>query len=91
MIVQFRVSASSWPSISALALQSFKVGQFVYASTMLVHAPSHPGVPISEDWPIGPEWPYPQSKAAAEAVVRTASGAMPIVILRMAGVHTDHC
>lgn len=73
------------------ALQSFKVEQFVYASTMLVHAPSQPGVPIGEDWPIGPKWPYPQSKAAAETIVRTASGAMPVVILRMAGVYTDHC
>lgn len=73
------------------ALQSFEVEQFIYPSTMLVHAPSQPGVPIGEDWPIEPKWPYPQSKAAAETIVRAASGAMPVAILRLAGVYTDHC
>ena len=37
------------------ALQDFEVEQFVYASTMLVHAPTEPGVPITEDWPLKPK------------------------------------
>lgn len=73
------------------ALQSFEVGQFVYVSTMLVHAPSQPGVPINEDCPLEPKWPYPQSKADAENIVRAASDSLPTVILRLAGVYTDDC
>jgi nucleoside-diphosphate-sugar epimerase len=34
------------------------VEQFVFASTMLVHAPTEPGRPITEDWPLEPKWPY---------------------------------
>jgi nucleoside-diphosphate-sugar epimerase len=73
------------------ALETFKVEQFVYASTMLVHAPTQPGVPINEDWPLEPKWAYPQSKVAAEDIVRHASDTMPTVMLRLAGVYTDDC
>lgn len=72
-----------------MALQSFQVDQFVYASTMLVHAPTEPGIPINENWPLMPKWPYPESKVAAENVVHTYHGHIPIVILRLAGVYTD--
>jgi nucleoside-diphosphate-sugar epimerase/uncharacterized membrane protein len=72
------------------ALQSFHVEQFIYASTMLVHAPSEPGVPINEESPLDPKWPYPQSKVAAEKAVRAYRGKIPAVILRLAGVYTDH-
>jgi nucleoside-diphosphate-sugar epimerase/uncharacterized membrane protein len=71
------------------ALQSFQVEQFVYASTMLVHAPGDPGVPINEDSPLEPKWPYPQSKLAAEKVMRDERGSIPTVILRIAGVYSD--
>ena len=73
------------------ALQAFDVGQFVYASTMLVHAPTEPGRRIDERSPLEPKWPYPKSKLAAERVVRESRGAIPAVILRIAGVYTDDC
>lgn len=73
------------------ALQSFEVERFVYASTMLVHAPGEPGKPITEDAPLEPKWPYPKSKLAAERVVREQRGRIPAVILRIAGVYTDDC
>jgi nucleoside-diphosphate-sugar epimerase len=73
------------------ALQSFEVEQFVYSSTMLVHAPTRPGVKIDERSPLGPKWPYPESKAAAERAVLACHGAIPAVILRIAGVYTDQC
>ncbi len=73
------------------ALRGFDVGQFVFSSTMLVHAQCEPGERIDEDWPIEPKWPYPQSKVKAEAVIRRARGAIPAVILRMAGVYSDRC
>jgi nucleoside-diphosphate-sugar epimerase/uncharacterized membrane protein len=73
------------------ALQTFEVGQFVYASTMLVHAPAAPGRPIDENSPLEPKWPYPKSKLAAERVVREHRGRIPAVTLRIAGVYTDDC
>jgi nucleoside-diphosphate-sugar epimerase len=69
------------------ALQGFEVEQFLYPSTMLVHAPCDPGSYISETHPIAPAWAYPKSKAAAEAVVRTQCGHIRSVILRLAGVY----
>ena len=71
------------------ALQPFEVEQFIYASTMLVHAPTKPGLPINEEGPLEPKWPYPQSKVAAENEVRIHHGRIPIVIFRLAGVYTD--
>ncbi|MDN5881851.1 MAG: NAD-dependent epimerase/dehydratase family protein [Nitrosospira sp.] len=71
------------------ALGSFEVEQFVYASTMLVHAPTQPGLPINEESPLDPKWPYPHSKAAAENEVHAHHGRIPIVIFRLAGVYTD--
>lgn len=71
------------------ALQDFEVEQFVYASTMLVHAPCDPGFYIREDSPLGPAWVYSQSKLAAEDVVRTRRGRIPAVIARLAGVYDD--
>jgi nucleoside-diphosphate-sugar epimerase len=69
------------------ALQGFEVAQFLYPSTMLVHAPVSPGEQIDEDQPIAPGWAYPLSKAAAEAVVINECGRIPSVILRLAGVY----
>lgn len=73
------------------ALAGFDVEQFVYASTMLVHAPTEPGKPIDEAAPIDPKWAYPKSKLDAENVVRTRHGDMPILVLRIAGMYSDHC
>lgn len=73
------------------ALGSFEVEQFVYASTMLVHAPSAPGQPITEDWPLQPAWPYPVSKLEAERVLAAERGRIPLLILRLAGVYSDDC
>lgn len=70
-------------------LQALEVEQFVYASTMLVHAPTEPGVPISEASPVEPRWVYPQSKLETERVVERAHGAIPYVLLRIAGVYSE--
>ena len=71
------------------ALQAFQVDQFIYASTMLVHAPCRPGERIDESQPIDPRWAYPRSKAAAEEVVRREHGRIRYVNLRLAGVYGD--
>lgn len=71
------------------ALQAFEVEQFIYASTMLVHAPCRPGERIDESQPIDPRWAYPRSKAAAEDVVRQEHGHIPYVNLRLAGVYDE--
>lgn len=73
------------------ALHEFQVEQFVFSSTMLVHAPGEPGVKISEESAIDPTWDYPKSKAKAEEVIRANRGSIPAVFLRIAGVYTDRC
>lgn len=71
--------------------EGFEVEQFIFSSTMLVHAPGEPGVFITEDSPIEPTWAYPESKVRTEALIRAERGAIPAVILRLAGVYDDAC
>jgi nucleoside-diphosphate-sugar epimerase/uncharacterized membrane protein len=71
------------------ALQRLQVEQFIYAGTMLVHAPGRPGERIDETQPLAPKWAYPKSKAAAEAVVREAHGHIPFLLLHLAGVYDE--
>jgi nucleoside-diphosphate-sugar epimerase len=72
-------------------LLDFRVEQFVFSSTMLVHAPTNPGQPINEDWPLDPQWEYPKSKVETERLLREQHGNIPLVILRIAGVYDDQC
>jgi nucleoside-diphosphate-sugar epimerase len=65
--------------------------QFVFSSTMLVHAPCEPGEHIHEDWPIDPKWDYPQSKVRTEQLIRATHEQVPVALLRIAGVYTDRC
>jgi nucleoside-diphosphate-sugar epimerase/uncharacterized membrane protein len=72
------------------ALQELQVEQFVYSSTMLVHeATDSPDARIDEASPIAPSWPYPESKARTEAMLRERHGDIPLVLLRIAGVYDD--
>lgn len=73
------------------ALKTFQVEQFIFSSTMLIHAPCHPGQKIDEGWPIEPTWPYPESKVKAEKVIQNVRESMPVVLLRIAGVYNDRC
>jgi len=72
-------------------LQDFEVEQFIFSSTDLVHAPSAPGQRITEDSPLQPKWPYPESKVKTEQVIHAERGKIPAVILRIAGVYDDLC
>ncbi len=72
-------------------LQEFDVGRFVYSSTMLVHAPTEPGIPITEQSPLEARWAYPQSKLATEKVIAEHRGSIPCTLLRIAGVYDDSC
>lgn len=71
------------------ALQALDVEQFIYSSTMLVHAPGKPGETIDEDQPIQPGWSYPRSKAAAEKAIAEGHGRIPYVLLRLAGLYDE--
>lgn len=72
-------------------LQYFDVGQFIFSSSMLVHAPTVPGEPINENAPLEPKWDYPESKVKAEEVIREERGSIPALALRIAGVYTHNC
>lgn len=74
------------------ALKTFQTEQFVFSSTMLVHAPSpEKGVKINEDSPFDPPWAYPKSKAETEALITRRRGGIKSVILRFAGVYNEYC
>lgn len=72
-------------------LKDFEVEQFLFSSTMLVHAPCEPGEKLNERSPIKPTWPYPQSKVNTEKVLRERHGNIPIVIMRIAGAYDGMC
>jgi nucleoside-diphosphate-sugar epimerase len=71
------------------ALRGMTVEQFLFSSTLLVHAPCEPGQRIDEDWPLEPKWDYPQSKVETETLLRRERRDMPIVLMRIAGVYDD--
>jgi nucleoside-diphosphate-sugar epimerase len=73
------------------ALRTFRVSQFVFSSTMLVHEPCAPGCRITEESPFDPAWDYPRSKIDTEMVIHRERGQIPAVILRVAGVYDDWC
>lgn len=73
------------------ALKNFEVDQFIFSSTMLVHAPCEPGQRINEEWPLEPKWDYPQSKVETENLIRAERGSTPVVLLRIAGIYNDFC
>lgn len=74
------------------ALRRFETGQFIFSSTLLVHAPSpKKGEKITEDSPLDPSWAYPKSKAATEALIAEGRGGIKTVILRLAGVYDEDC
>lgn len=72
-------------------LQRFEVEQFVFASTMLVHAAVRPGETIDETHPLEPKYPYRDSKIETEALIHDERGGIPVVHLRPAGVYDDNC
>jgi len=72
-------------------LNSFSVEQFIFSSTMLVHAPCQPGERINEESPVAPSWPYPISKDKTERLILQQHGNIPVVIFRIAGVYNDDC
>jgi nucleoside-diphosphate-sugar epimerase/uncharacterized membrane protein len=74
------------------ALRRLETEQFVFSSTLLVHAPSPArGAKIDEDSPLEPAWAYPASKAKTEALILKEHGDIKVVILRLAGVYDEDC
>jgi nucleoside-diphosphate-sugar epimerase len=72
-------------------LKDFQIEQFVFSSSMLVHAPCERGERVTEDSPLLPKWDYPQSKVETERLLLEQRGALPVAILRIAGVYDDLC
>lgn len=73
------------------ALHSFDVEQFIFSSTMLIHAPCKKDEKINENSPVIAKWAYPRSKVASEKVIHELHGKIPTVILRIAGIYDNDC
>lgn len=84
-----KVTVRGTERLLRLLREMFTVEQFIFSSTMLVHAATTPGRPISEDSPLDPTWAYPKSKVETEKVIHAERGDIPSVILRIAGVYDD--
>lgn len=70
-------------------LKGFDVEQFIFSSSLLVYAPSRPGVKINEESLLEPKWDYPKSKVETEKVLETKRGKIPVLNLRISGIYTD--
>ncbi len=70
-------------------LEDFELEQFIFTSTMLIHAPCEIGDHIREDDPLEAKWPYPQSKIETERLIREGHPKVRSVFLRIAGIYTD--
>ena len=74
------------------SLKTFETEQFIFSSTLLVHAPSPGrGVKIDENSPLDPAWAYPKSKVETEALIQERRGPIKSVIFRFAGVYDEDC
>jgi nucleoside-diphosphate-sugar epimerase len=73
------------------ALRRFeRVEQLAFASTLLVMRPvEDASEALTEQSELQGEWDYPQSKIAAESMIRAEHGDIPAVILRMAGAYDE--
>lgn len=71
-------------------LEDFDCEQFVFTSTMLVHAPCEVGQHIREEDPLEAKWAYPQSKIDTERLIRDGHPHVRSVLLRIAGVYSDY-
>ncbi len=72
-------------------LQALEVEQFVFSSTMLVHAAGRAGERIDEERPLERRFPYRNSKIDTEELIRERCGDIPVVLFRPAGVYDDNC
>jgi nucleoside-diphosphate-sugar epimerase len=72
-------------------LRPLQVEQLIFSSSLLVMRPSEAGEKITERSPVEGVWEYPQSKIAAEDVIRSERGSLPALILRIAGVYDEDC
>jgi len=71
------------------ALSAYRVDRLIYSGTMLVHRPGAPGLPITEETEIDPQWAYPESKAQTEQVIREENHGIPYVLLHLAGLYDE--
>lgn len=71
------------------ALSSFELEQFIFSSTMLIHAPTEPGRYITESSPLHAQWAYPRSKIETERLICEAHSRQRSVFLRIAGVYNE--
>lgn len=74
------------------AATAFKTEQFLFSSTMLVHAPQDPPKKINEESPfVLHPWEYPKSKILTEKLICEKSSDFPVVLLRIAGCYDNDC
>ena len=77
--------------LEGLRAAQFSVEQFLFSSSMLVHAPEEPPGEIEEEDELDPRWDYPRSKVRTEELIREQRGEFPAVLARIAGIYDEWC
>ncbi len=72
-------------------VQNFETEQFIYSSSMFVHAPCSHFEKINETWPEWTTWEYPRSKLEVEKFLKKNHGKIPLVIFQVAKCYDDAC
>lgn len=72
-------------------LSEFEVEQFLFISTMNVHAPCKPTQRINENGPLLASWEFPKSKILAEEIIKAQRGNIPAVVLRTGSWYDNRC
>lgn len=86
-----RTSSLKETELLLKVIQQFHTEQFLFASTVMVHAPCEPGQKINENWPLSAAWGYPQLCLETEEYLQKNHGKIPLVILRIASCYDDGC
>ena len=72
-------------------VQNFETEQFIFSSSMFVHAPCSLTQKINETWPEFDSWEYPRSKIEVEKFLQKNHGKIPLVIFQIAKCYDDTC
>lgn len=85
-----RINVAGTKSLVTQAKEMFDIHQIIFASSMLVYAPTPVGQAIAENGALDRSWAYPETKLKAETILRQHSGDSQLTILRIAAVYNDY-
>jgi len=68
-----------------------RVGRIIFTSSIAAMVPPPRGDSLTEKSAVSDYFPYAKSKSEGEKIIKNASGEIPGIVLRLAGVFSDWC